>query len=120
MHILVVYVPESHIEQVKEALFSANAGKCGHYDRCCWQILGEGQFRPLENSHPFLGKTGEQKSIKEFRLEMIIEDPYIPQVLQSLLKSHPYEEPAYHLLPVKTFTDFKTALLPGNPKMGLS
>lgn len=108
MYILVVYVPESHIEQVKEALFSAKAGKYGNYDRCCWQVLGQGQFRPLENSHPFLGKKGEQESIKEYRLEMIVEEQYIPHVLHSLLKAHPYEEPAYHLLPVKTFNDFKT------------
>ena len=119
MYILVVYVPESYIEQVKEALFSAKAGKCGNYDRCCWQILGQGQFRPLEGSHPFSGKKGRQESINEYRLEMIVEDPYIPHVLQSLLKNHPYEKPAYHLLPVKTLIDFKTELLTDHSKMGL-
>lgn len=106
MHILIVYIPESHIEQIKEALFSAKAGQSGKYDRCCWQTLGLGQFRPLEGSHPFLGKKGFQESVKEYRLEMIVEDQYIPRVLQSLLKTHPYENPAYHLFPVKTFADF--------------
>ena len=106
MHILVVYIPETHIEQVKEALFTSKAGQFGRYDRCSWQTLGTGQFRPLKGSHPYSGKKGYQKSIKEYRLEMIVQDPLIPQVLQSLLKTHPYEEPAYHLFPVKTIQDY--------------
>ena len=107
MHILVVYIPESHVEKVKEALFSAKAGQYGKYDRCCWQALGLGQFRPLEGSRPFTGRPGVLKSVKEYRLEMIVKDQHIPEVLRALFKAHPYEEPAYHLIPVKTFENFK-------------
>ena len=55
MHILVVYVPETHIEKLKEALFQAQGGETARYDHCSWQTMGLGQFRPLEGSHPFIG-----------------------------------------------------------------
>ena len=50
------YVPETHLEIVKDALFQAGAGKIGHYDHCCWQTKGTGQFRPLDSSSPHIGK----------------------------------------------------------------
>ena len=42
---LVVFIPETHLEAVKEALFAAGAGRQGNYDCCCWQVRGEGKFR---------------------------------------------------------------------------
>ena len=57
---LTVYIPESHLDVVKTALFEAGAGRYRHYDRCAWQILGDGQFRPLEGSQPFLGRQGRR------------------------------------------------------------
>ena len=32
-----VYVPDSHVEAVKTAIFEAGAGYFGNYDSCCWQ-----------------------------------------------------------------------------------
>ena len=51
-----VYVPTSHVEKVKEALVKGNAGKLGNYDSCMWMTKGEGQFRPLEDAKPYIGK----------------------------------------------------------------
>ncbi|RZA08253.1 MAG: NGG1p interacting factor NIF3, partial [Proteobacteria bacterium] len=56
---LVVYVPESHRDEVKKAMFAAGAGKLGNYDQCCWQTLGEGQFRPTEGANPAIGAVGK-------------------------------------------------------------
>ncbi len=36
-------------------MFEAGAGRIGEYDYCAWQILGEGQFKPLEGSNPYSG-----------------------------------------------------------------
>lgn len=49
------YVPESHLEIVKQALFDAGAGRQGDYDQACWQCLGQGQFRPLKGANPSIG-----------------------------------------------------------------
>jgi hypothetical protein len=47
MYQLIFYVPETHCESVKSALFKVGAGKVGDYDQCAWQVLGTGQFIPL-------------------------------------------------------------------------
>lgn len=98
MHKLCFYVPESHLEQVKDAVFKAGAGRIGHYDRCCWQVLGEGQFRPLPGSSPYLGKDNEIERVAEYRVEMVCDEAVIKDVVEALRQSHPYETPAFDLL----------------------
>jgi len=100
---LTVYVPESHLESVKDALFAAGAGCYAGYDRCCWQVLGQGQFRPLAGSSPFIGKPGAVERVPEYRVEMICADESVVAVTGALRAAHPYEEPAFdfvHMAPV--------------------
>ena len=80
---------------MKEALFAAGAGRYRLYDHCCWQVLGEGQFRPLVGSSPFLGKTGEVERVSEYRVEMLCEEKDCVVVTKALRSVHPYEEPAF-------------------------
>jgi hypothetical protein len=47
---IVFYIPEDQAEKVKTAVFNTGAGKIGNFDQCCWQVLGQGQFRPLSGS----------------------------------------------------------------------
>jgi structural hemagglutinin/hemolysin toxin protein RtxA len=98
---LSVYVPEDYAEAVKGALFEAGAGKLGNYDQCCWQTLGLGQFRPLEGSQAFIGKTNQSELVSELKLEMLCEEKVWPKVLEALKKSHPYETPAFYCFPVQ-------------------
>jgi len=95
MYKLSVFVPESHLKSLKAALFEAGAGKTGHYDNCCWQTLGQGQFRPLEHSSPFTGELGQLSTISEYKLEMVVADSRIKHAIIALRQAHPYEEPAY-------------------------
>ena len=97
---LVFYVPETHVEPVKEALFAAGAGRIGDYERCAWQVLGQGQFEPSTGSQPFLGEQGRLETLPEYRVEMVCDDACIATALRALLAAHPYEEPAYHYWPV--------------------
>lgn len=94
---LVVYVPNSHTEEVKEGLFRGGAGHIGEYDQCAFSTQGRGQFRPLEGSNPFLGSTGEVESVEESRIETIVPRRNLAKVIKQLWKSHPYEEVAYDL-----------------------
>lgn len=94
------YVPESHLEEVKQALFTAGAGKVGDYDNCCWQTLGQGQFRPLPASQPFIGQHGVVEVIAEYKVEMVCAKPLIKVAIAALLTAHPYEEPAYDVIEV--------------------
>jgi hypothetical protein len=94
VHKIIYYVPESHLDITKAALFSTGAGQFKNYDQCCWQILGQGQFRPLDNSQPFVGESNQLTQIAEYRVELICEDDKLQQAIKALRKAHPYEEPA--------------------------
>jgi hypothetical protein len=97
VHKLVFFVPESHLEQVKAAVFSAGAGQMGNYDQCCWQVLGQGQFRPLAGSSPFIGEQDRLTSLPEYRVEVICADKDIDAAVAALRLAHPYEEPVFDL-----------------------
>ncbi|MBE0487368.1 YqfO family protein [Marinobacter sp.] len=103
MYKLCYFVPESHLEQTKLALFDAGAGKIGDYDHCAWQIEGRGQFRPLAGSDPFLGKQGALETVREFKVEMVCDDEWIKSALGALKQAHPYEEPAYEVYRLEVF-----------------
>lgn len=95
MYKLVFYVPATHLDSVKQAVFDAGAGCIGDYDRCCWQVLGTGQFRPLPGSQPFIGEADQESHVDEYRVEMVCEDSNIESAVLALKSSHPYETPAY-------------------------
>ena len=105
MYKLSFYVPESHLEPVKNALFAKGAGHYSAYDQCCWQVPGEGQFRPLAGSRPYLGKVGQLEKVNEYKVEMICIDAVIKEVVQTLLNIHPYEEPAYEIYRILALED---------------
>jgi structural hemagglutinin/hemolysin toxin protein RtxA len=107
MYILVTYIPQSHLEQVKEAIFAAGAGVLGAYHRCSYQTLGEGQFRPLSGSDPFIGVHGETAAVPEWRLEVTVAEDRAEAVIEALLASHPYEVVAYHLIAALTLQEVK-------------
>jgi hypothetical protein len=97
MYKLVFFVPDSHLEAVKQAVFAAGAGTIGDYDQCCWQVLGEGQFRPLAGSQPFTGQQGELSRAPEWRVELVCRPECIGAAKQALINAHPFEEPAYDI-----------------------
>jgi len=97
MYKLCFFVPESHVEPVKKALFDLGAGKIGLYDCCSWQVLGDGQFRALSGANPFLGSLHEIEKVAEYKVEMVVEDSLINEVVKTLIHFHPYEEPAYEV-----------------------
>ena len=105
MYKLSFYVPESHLETVKNVLFAEGAGHYNAYDQCCWQVLGEGQFRPLANSRSYSGKNLELEKVAEYKVEMICVDAAIKHVVETLLSVHPYEEPAYEICKILTIAD---------------
>lgn len=106
MNKVVFFVPESHKEAVKQALFTQGAGQYEGYDCCSWETLGTGQFKPLAGSQPFIGQQDMIETVAEYRVEMICDDHHIKAVLQALIDTHPYETPAYEVWSIKTLDDF--------------
>ncbi|WP_102027002.1 Nif3-like dinuclear metal center hexameric protein [Salirhabdus sp. Marseille-P4669] len=98
---LVVFVPESHEEQVRNALGENGAGHIGNYSHCTFQTPGIGTFKPMEGTNPYIGSQGELEKVKEVRMETIVPKSKLSIVLKAMEKAHPYEEVAYDLYPVE-------------------
>ena len=92
---LIFFVPESHKEKVKEALFEIGAGKIGNYDRCSFEVEGVGQFRPINEADPYVGEIEKLEKVREFKVEMVMNSNLKERARDILLKNHPYETPAY-------------------------
>lgn len=105
---LVVFVPQSHVESLREALAGVGVGEgttdgphSAFYVNVFFQALGEGTFLPLPGANPALGKIGELAHVQEARLESILPERLVGRALKALRKVHPYEEPAFDLIPLR-------------------
>lgn len=97
---LAVFVPQTHLVQVREALCQAGAGHIGNYSHCTFQAQGQGTFLPLAGTTPFLGQQGQMEYAAEARLETVLSQEKTEPVLRALREAHPYEEIAYDLYPL--------------------
>lgn len=98
---LVVFVPETHEEEVREALGNAGAGHIGEYSHCTFQTPGIGAFKPEDGTNPYIGTRGELEKVEEVRMETIVPRSILNKVLQSMEQAHPYEEVAYDIYPLE-------------------
>lgn len=92
---LVAFVPNSHADAVRNALFSIGAGAIGEYDCCSYNLQGQGTFRAGVKANPFCGKIGELHTESEVRIEMVFPAYKRQEIERTLIAVHPYEEPAY-------------------------
>jgi hypothetical protein len=99
LYLICVYVPETDAEKVKQAMFTAGAGDFGQYDQCCWQTNGTGQFRPLDNANPSIGIHHQLSYVSELKIEIICHKSRLKASIDALKASHPYEVPAYQIIP---------------------
>lgn len=93
-----VFVPESHAEAVRSAIFSAGAGMIGNYDSCSYNMAGYGTFRAKEGANPYCGEIGELHCEDEVRIEAVFPSYKKDEVVRRMQKAHPYEEPAYDII----------------------
>jgi hypothetical protein len=103
MYKLIFYIPAQNKEEVKNALFAIGVGKFNNYDKCSFETLGTGQFRPINNAKPFLGQVDTVELVQEYKIEMICEDSLIKKAVEVLKQSHPYEEVAYEVFKMGEF-----------------
>lgn len=102
MYKLVFMVPAEYLEAVKAAVFEVGAGRIGAYEQCSWQCLGQGQFKPMQGSEPFLGRQGQLEQVDEYRVEMVCEDKVIAAAVTALKAAHPYEMPAFDIIKLES------------------
>lgn len=98
---LVTFVPEFHLEKVRNEVCRAGAGVIGGYTHCTFSTSGVGTFMPGEGTQPFSGRKMDVNEEPEKRLEVLVPKSQLSQVLAALFESHPYEEVAYDVIPLE-------------------
>ena len=98
---LTTFIPLENAEKLRNALFNAGAGNIGNYDRCSFNIDGEGTYRGNQNSNPTIGEKGENHTENETQISVLYESKNETTILASLQKNHPYEEVSYDLLTIE-------------------
>lgn len=97
---LVFFVPPSHSEIVRTAIFSAGGGRLGNYAECSFYHSGTGTFKPLDGAKPFSGEEDKRSTDEEERVEVHFPTWLEASVLGAMKSAHPYEEVAYDILSV--------------------
>ena len=107
MYLVYFYAPEDKKEVVKKAMFDAGAGRIGEYEHCSFEVSGRGQYKPKSGANPYQGEVGKLEKATEVKVEMVCNADCLEPVLRALLKSHPYEEPAYGACLIQTMPQSK-------------
>lgn len=98
---IVTYVPNNNANDVRQAMFNAGAGNIGNYAECSYNINGTGTYKGLAGTNPHLGTTGESHQEEEIRIETVVPSYLLSKVINSLIKTHPYEEVAYDVFNIE-------------------
>lgn len=105
------YVPVQFTEKVRKAIFEAGAGRIGNYSEASFSFNGTGTFKPLEGAKPFIGKKGKREKVEEVKIETLIRERDVQNVLNAMKKAHPYEEPAFDVYEILLETNEGIGLL---------
>lgn len=98
---VVAFVPQNSLDKVSSSVFGAGAGKIGEYENCSFQLNGVGTFKGSDKSNPVVGKKNRLETVNEIRFEFLVDSWNLNKVIAALIKSHPYEEPAYDIYPLR-------------------
>ncbi len=94
---LVFFCPPESADTIIDACSEAGAGQIGLYRRCAFVNPGTGTFVGQEGSRPSVGESGRIEQVPEVRVEMLLRSDRQRAVSRALLRTHPYEEPAFDL-----------------------
>lgn len=97
---IVVFIPKTHTDIVRQAMGDAGAGKIGNYSHCSFSIDGVGRYKPTEGAKPFIGEVGKFEEVVEERVECVCERNKAKKVIAAMRKVHPYEEVAFDIYPL--------------------
>ena len=97
---IIIHIPEDNADNMRRALGEAGAGVIGDYSHCSFTVRGVGRFKPGENTTPHIGTSGEIETVAEESIEIVCDKSDAKRIIQIIRNSHPYEEPAFEILPV--------------------
>jgi hypothetical protein len=89
---IVVTVPETHADQLRQAIGDAGGGRIGNYSHCSFSTKGIGRFLPTAGANPHLGEVGVPEVVAEERIEVTCKRAVLSAVVAAIKSVHPYEE----------------------------
>jgi len=102
---IVTFVPQPQLDQVRDAIWNSGAGVIGNYQKCSFNLSGTGTFYGSDASNPVVGQAGRLEQVEEVRLEVVCSSELLERALTALRLTHPYEEPAVDIYPLKSPSD---------------
>lgn len=97
---IVVFVPTTHTDAVRDAMGNAGAGIIGNYSHCTFSAKGVGRFKPSEGANPAIGEVGKLESVEEERIETVCPKDKVKEVMAAIKQVHPYEKVALDIYPL--------------------
>lgn len=100
-----VNIPKKDKEELKRGLAEGGVGNQGDYSECFFEYPVTGQFRPNDNANPHIGTSNELEIVDEYIVEAVFDSNQQDDVMDALLKVHPYEEPAFDIFTINNAPD---------------
>ncbi|MCC8025891.1 MAG: cytochrome C biogenesis protein [Clostridium sp.] len=97
---LEIFIPETHLGQLQEAMQKVDAGHIGAYDCCMSFSPVTGCWRPLEGSQPYVGAWGNISMEPELKVELTCLRERVKETVAAVKEVHPYEEPVINVIPL--------------------
>ncbi|MFZ3301399.1 MAG: hypothetical protein WA152_01645 [Microgenomates group bacterium] len=97
---IVVFVPKTHTDIIRQAMGDAGAGRIGNYSHCSYSSDGVGRYKPTDRAKPFIGEVGKFEEVIEERIECVCDKDKAKEVISAMRKVHPYEEVAFDIYPL--------------------
>jgi len=101
---LVVSVPQTHADKVRDAMGDAGAGLFGDYSHCSFSVIGTGRSRLHKGEEVLFEEEVEE------RIETICPIDLLDPVLSAIRKAHPHEETVIDIFPVYAIAKKKETL----------
>lgn len=95
-----VFVPAGYENRITRAIEVSGGGEIGKYKNCTFQTSGTGTFEPSEDTNPFIGKPGKLEEVSEIKIETVVSEDKLSNLISSVIQAHPYEEVAYDVYPL--------------------
>lgn len=95
-----IFIPETHLTALQDALRSVDAGHIGNYDSCLSYSRVTGCWRPLEGSRPYLGEEHVLCLEPELKVEVTCLRDRVDLTVAAIKKVHPYEVPVINVIPL--------------------
>lgn len=97
----VVFVPKEAEEKIRKVICQHGGGKWQNYSCCTFNIEGKGTFIPQEGSKPYIGELGCVNYVDEVRIECIVNERNLSNLIDATIKAHPYEAVAYDVYKIE-------------------